>query len=312
MDFFSQAIRDFSILPAMESWVEAQNIFRRSASGKPSHWLLPARVCEAVGGSPEQAIHAVLATGCAHAGILLVDDMLDDDPRGDFHRLGMPASSNLVSAFQSAALFAVSKCGQNRSASFLAMKDFNDMFRWTAWGQFLDSQSPVNEDAYWQIVKTKSSPFFGAAYLAGALAGGGTEDIARQLEKAGCLYGEMVQIHDDVHDSMETPANPDWIQGRSPLPILFASQVKHPKRARFLRLSKHISDPEALEEAQEILIQCGAVSYCVAQLIRIHQDAEELVKNIPLANPAPLISLLDEVIAPVRELLNASDRTVSP
>lgn len=307
MDLFSQAIQNFSVLPAMEVWDEAQAIFRRAAGGKPSHWLLPARVCEAVGGSPEQAVHAVVATGCAHAGILIVDDMLDDDPRGDYHRLGMPASSNLAAAFQSAALFAVSNCAQDQPAGLLAMQDFNDMFRQTAWGQFLDSQSPADEDAYWQIVKTKSSPFFGAAYLAGALAGGGTEEVARQLEKVGCLYGEMVQIHDDVHDSMETPANPDWIQGRSPLPILFASQVKHPKRARFLRLNRHISDPEALEEAQEILIHCGAVSYCIAQLIRIHHEAEGLVKNIPLANPAPLVALLDEVIAPVNELLKASD-----
>lgn len=306
MDLFDQTIQGFLVLPVMGLWGEAQSIFKRAASGKPSHWLLPARVCEALGGSPEQALPAVLATGCAHAGILIVDDMLDDDPRGDYHRLGMPASSNLASAFQSAALFAVSKCARDQSAGLLAMSNFNDMFRWTAWGQFLDSQSPLDEDAYWEIVKTKSSPFFGAAYLAGALAGGGTEDVARQLEKVGCLYGEMVQIHDDVHDSMETPANPDWIQGRLPLPILFASQVKHPKRARFLRLSKHISEPEALEEAQEILIQCGAVSYCIAQLIRIHHEAEELVKSIPLANPAPLVALLDEVIAPVRELLKTS------
>lgn len=307
MDLFSQAIQNFSVLPVMELWDEAQSIFRRAASGKPSHWLLPARVCEAVGGSPEQAVDAVVATGCAHAGILLVDDMLDDDPRGDYHRLGMPASSNLAAAFQSAALLAVSRCARNQSAGLLAMKDFNDMFRWTAWGQFLDSQSPQDEDAYWKIVKTKSSPFFGAAYLAGALAGGATEEVARQLEKVGCLYGEMVQIYDDVHDSMETPANPDWILGRSPLPILFASQVKHPKRARFLRLNRHISEPEALEEAQEILIQCGAVSYCIEQLIQKHREAEEMVSGIQLVNPAPLVSLLDEVIAPVRELLKAGE-----
>ncbi len=305
MDLFSRAIQNFSALPVMESWNDALSIFRRAASGKPSHWLIPVHVCEAVGGSREQAISAMLAIGCAHAGILLIDDMLDNDPRGDYHHLGMPATSNLAAAFQSAAIIAASRCASAPSDRLLAVTDFNEMFRLTAWGQFLDSQTPADEDAYWQIVKTKSSPFFGAAYLAGALAGGGTEDVARQLEKVGCLYGEMVQIHDDVHDSMETPANPDWIQGRSPLPILFASQVKHPKRARFLRLNKHISEPEALEEAQEILIQCGAVSYCIAQLIRIHHEAEELVNSIPLANPAPLVALLDEVIAPVNELLKA-------
>jgi geranylgeranyl pyrophosphate synthase len=105
---------------------------------------------------------------------------------------------------------------------------------------------------------------------------------------------------------METPANPDWIQRRFPLPILFASLVEHPKQERFLDLNLHIDHPDALQEAQEILIQCGAISYCVDQLIRKHEQAEELMHRIPLAKPTPLISLLDEVIAPVHELLKAS------
>jgi geranylgeranyl pyrophosphate synthase len=108
------------------------------------------------------------------------------------------------------------------------------MFLSTAFGQFLDVQAPADESDYWQVTKTKSSPFFGAALQVGALAGGGTLETAEQLKKLGCLYGEMIQIHDDMHDSMETPANPDWIQGRSPLPILFASQVKHPEQERFV------------------------------------------------------------------------------
>ena len=305
MDLFSQAIQDFSVLPAMQSWSNAQSIFRRAASARPSLWLVPARVCEAVGGSREQAILAVLAIGCAHAGILLVDDMLDDDPRGDFQHLGMPATSNLAVAFQSAALLAASRFAPDQPISFLAMNKFNDMFRWTAWGQFLDSQPPADEAAYWQIVKTKSSPFFGTACFAGALAGGGTEEVARQVEEVGCLYGEMIQIHDDMHDAMEMPANPDWVQGRFPLPILFASLVEHPKRERFVELNRHISNPKVLEEAQEILIQCGAISYCIAHLIRIHLQAKERMNSIPLAKPAPLGSLLDEVIDPVHELLRA-------
>lgn len=137
-------------------------------------------------------------------------------------------------------------------------------------------------------------------------------EVANSLKAVGQSYGEIIQIQDDLHDSMETPANPDWVQARCPLPILFASIVEHPDRELFLELRKVVADPSALREAQEILIHCGAVSYCIAQLIRIHHEAEGLVKNIPLANPAPLVSLLDEVIAPVHKLLEASDKHVSP
>jgi hypothetical protein len=76
-----------------------------------------------------------------------------------------------------------------------------------------------------------------------------------------------------MHDSMEIPANPDWIQGRKPLPILFASQVEHPEQGRFL------------------------------QLIRKHQVAVNLLKHASLTDPEPVSELLDEIIAPVYALL---------
>ena len=308
MDLFTQVIREFSALPCVGSWDEALTIFRYAASGKPDHWLIPIRACEAVGGSPEQAIQAIVAVGCAHVGILLVDDMLDDDPRGEYRRLGMPAASNISCAFQAAALHAVSKCAQDQSSKLVALKSFNEMFLFTALGQFLDVQTPADESTYWRITETKSSPFFGAALQIGALAGGGTLETAEQLKRLGYLYGEMIQIHDDMHDSMETPANPDWVQGRSTLPILFASLVEHPDQACFLELNRHIAEPDALQKAQEILIRCGAISYCADQIIQKHQAAKQILSNISLADHTHIASLLDEVIAPVHRLLKASER----
>jgi geranylgeranyl diphosphate synthase type I len=282
-------------------------MFQAAASRKPDHWLIPARACEAVGGSQEQAIPAILAVGCAHVGILLVDDMLDDDPRGDYHRIGMPAASNLASFFQAAALQAVFQCSADPVVRSRALESFNHMFLSTAFGQFLDVQAPGTESAYWKVAKTKSSPFFGAALLLGSLAGGAAMDIAEQLRSLGCLYGEMIQIHDDMHDSMEAPANPDWIQGRSPLPILFASIVRHPEQKRFLDLKEKVSSPDALQEAQEILIRCGAISYCADQLLRKYETGKEILRSIPLLDEKPIASLLDEIIAPVQKLLEAGE-----
>src|ERR1044071_860970 len=108
MDLFSEVLREFDDLPHVKSWPEAAKLFHTAASRKPDHWLIPARGCESVGGSKEQAIPGILAIGYAHVGILLVDDMLDADPRGDYHQLGMPAASNLACFFQAAALQALS------------------------------------------------------------------------------------------------------------------------------------------------------------------------------------------------------------
>ena len=310
MDVFSQVAHDFSVLPSMAAWPAAQTLFQQAASRKPNHWMLPVRACEAVGGTQDQAIPAMLAVACAHVGILLVDDMLDADPRGAYHHLGMSAVSNLACAFQAAALSAIRQCSQDPASCLVALTSFNAMFLSTAWGQFLDActHSPVDESAYWLATQTKSSPFFGAALQIGALAGGGTLTTAEGLQKLGGIYGEMIQIHDDMHDAMETPANPDWVQGRSPLPILFASLVSHPEQKRFLALVQNITEPAALQEAQDILIRCGAISYCADQLIQRHRTAKEILEGIALVEYASISALLDTVIAPVYKLLEATEQ----
>jgi geranylgeranyl pyrophosphate synthase len=309
MDIFSQAIEGFARLPRVGAWVETKRLFEVAASRKPAHWLIPVRACESVGSSQERTIPTVVAIGCAHVGILLVDDMLDDDPRGDFRQLGMPAASNLACFFQAAALHALSECTPRRDSRLAAMKSFNEMYLTTAFGQSLDVQAPATESGYWEVAKSKSSPFFGAALQLGALAGDAPIQTAEGLMEVGKLYGEMIQIHDDMHDSMETPANPDWLLERSPLPILFASLVPHPDQARFLKLKKQTSSPDALQEAQEILIHCGAISYCADQLMKRHKAAIKKLDEIPLAKYEPISALFDQLIAPVDNLLKAGERT---
>lgn len=305
MDIYEQIVACFLSIPGVSMWEETQILFRRIAAGKPDHWMLPLRACEAVGGTREQAIPAAVAIACAHIGIILVDDMLDADPRGEFRRIGAPAASNLACAFQSASLGALTLADAQPEARLAALINMNAMFFTTALGQFWDTQSPADEAAYWRVVQTKSSPFFGAALQIGGLAGGGSIEIAEHLRELGGLYGEAIQIHDDLNDCMAVPANPDWIQGRSPLPILFAKLVNHPQRDRFLKLCENISDAEALTEAQEILIQCGAVSYCVDQLLRKYMSARELLDAVTLQHRDVLEALFQGIVTPVWKLFEA-------
>jgi geranylgeranyl pyrophosphate synthase len=139
----------------------------------------------------------------------------------------------------------------------------------------------------------------------GALFGEAPFELAEKIKQIGGLYGEMIQIHDDLNDTMAVPANPDWVQGRAPLPILFAKLVDHPERSRFLELCGEVTDENALREAQEILIRCGAVSYCVDQLLRRHQSARDILQGTELARPELIECLLEEVIAPVWKLFDA-------
>jgi len=305
MDVYEKIVDYFLSLPCVDAWAEMQELFKRIGSMKPRLWMLPVKSCLAVGGTLDQAIPVAVAVGCSHISIILVDDMLDADPRGEYHHCGMPATANMACAFQAAGLEAIGCSEAESSAKMMALRTMNRMTLTTSLGQSWDVQCPADEAAFWRVVKTKSSPFFGTALEVGALLGGGSAEVAGRLNELGRLYGEMIQIHDDLNDALEVPANPDWTSGRSSLPLLFAQVVDHPDRQRFLELRKEASKPEKLAEAQTILIRCGAISYGIDQLVRRDAQSRAILDSLPLVQREQLDNLLDEVIEPVKKLFSA-------
>lgn len=302
MEIYQSTVDYLSAFPIFDSWREMGTILRRAASLRPRDWQLPVIACRAVGKPAEQAIPASAALACAQISIILVDDMLDNDPRGEYRRIGPGRASNLALAFQSAGMDALIESPAGSSARLAALDSLNRMMLTTAHGQELDVQNPADEPSYWRVVENKSAPFYGCALRLGALLAEAGEAATEVLEHLGRIYGEMIQIHDDLNDTMAVLANPDWLQKRKPLPILFALTVEHPERARFLELYQDISKAGALQEAQEILIRCGAVSYCVDQLLPRYQRAQDILVDSSLANKEAVASLVEEVIAPIYRL----------
>lgn len=304
MDLYQSTIDYLLNLSIFSSLHEMESILLRAASTRPRDWELPVIACQALGESPEKAIPASAALACAQISIILVDDMLDEDPRGEYHRTGYGRDANFAVAFQAASVEALLESGASANVRNEAMKSLSRMMSMTAFGQELDIRNPADEASYWQVVENKSAPFYGCAFHLGALLGNAEEDLANELKNLGELYGEMIQIHDDLNDTMAVPANPDWLQKRKPLPILFAQTVGHPDQARFLELYQDISVKGALQEAQEILIRCGAVSYCVDGLLRRHQAAQAILDKTPFPNKGTIDSVIEAVIAPVHRLFD--------
>ena len=107
MDVYQTTTEYLLKLPIFDSWHEMESILRRSADTHPRDWELPLLACEALGQSREKAIPACAALACAQISIILVDDMLDDDPRGEYHRIGSGRAANFALAFQAAGVQAL-------------------------------------------------------------------------------------------------------------------------------------------------------------------------------------------------------------
>jgi len=308
-----QSTVDFLLaIPGVQEWPELRILLTQAAARGPKHWQLPIRACEAVGKPAERAIPAVAAIACAQISILLIDDMLDEDPRGEYNYAGPAKTANYAAAFQAAGIEALLRSKGQPAAKLSALQNINQMILVLAQGQHLDVQTSINEAMYWKIVEYKSASFFGAAMYLGALFGGAPGETARRLEQIGRLYGEMIQIHDDLNDTLSVPASPDWLQGRSPLPILFAKAVDHPEHSRFLELCGEITDGSALQEAQDILVRSGAISYCVDQLLCRYWAAQDVLSTASLPRRDLMDTLLEEVVAPVWRLFEAIGETPVP
>jgi geranylgeranyl pyrophosphate synthase len=297
MGLYQDAIQLLLIRKECDEWPELHSAVQRAFVHRPVAWHFPVRACEAVGSPGEFSLPAVAAITCAHMAIMLVDDILDEDPRGAYRQLGVGKVANLAVALNGLGLAVLMATHLSDSVNAL-----NQMIQNTAHGQDLDAMNLQSPDDYWSVTRLKSSPYFGTALYLGAVFGGAKGEVAEQLRRFGELYGEIMQIHDDLNDSLAVPANVDWLAGRSPLPLLFAQVVDHPYRQRFIDLRKQADDLEVLNEAQTILVQCGAISYSVNELVLRHARAHALLNEMKLSKPESLAGLLDEAIAPVKHL----------
>ncbi len=290
-------------LPEVAAWPEMAGLFERSSAAPHSDWSLPGMACQAVGGDEAAAIPGAAALACLQISIILVDDMLDDDPRGAHLRLGPGPAANLALAWQAAAIRLVEQAPVSIERRAAVVASLAGMALTTALGQQWDAQNLAGEENYWKVVRAKSTPFYAAALHVGALLGGAEAGVAEGLRDFGALIGEVIQIQDDLLDAFQTPANPDWKQGRNNLLLLYALTAQHPARPRFLELLSRIDDPSALQEAQQVLIGCGAISYAVYQLIQRYHAARQRLDALPLADPTPMQALLDRQTQPLASLL---------
>lgn len=300
-----RAIAEISAWPQMVDLVE-RAVHREGHS----LWDYPFAASLAVGGTEEDALPGAAAVFCALTSIHLVDDMLDEEPDGDYRHLGEGPTANLALAFQAAAhrvLDAAAPGAAGAETRAALQSSLAGMALATAFGQNLDTRPLRSEEEYWQVLEAKTPPLFGLALSVGARLGGASAEIADAMRHLGHVMGRFIQVSDDLADALKTPASADWRRRFHNLPILYAMTAEHPERDEFLHLATRAGNPAALAAAQKILLRSGAVSYCALKLIELSQEARQRLARIPLADPRPLERLLEHQMRPLRSLLESVD-----
>jgi len=298
-------------VPGMERWNEVGELFPDGQDSVRLDWQLPGIASVAVGGKYADTLHAMAALACIQVSIILVDDMLDEEPEGMHHRMGIGRTANLALALQAAGALLIESCPVDASYRATAAHALNRMALATAAGQELDVQNLSGEENYWQVVRAKSTPFYGTGLEIGALLGGASSQMAEVLYTVGVLFGEAVQIYDDLEDAFQSPANSDWAQGRNNLALLYGLTAEYPQKEEFLRYKSQATDLASLHNAQQLLIDSGALNYCAFQLLQRHTTANAHLKSLELVRRDRIDHLLETQLAPFVKFVRRIDERLA-
>ncbi len=294
-------------LPGVSEWpVMVEMIERATHQEWRSLWDYPFIACRAVGAEDEAAIPGAAAVFCALASIHLVDDMLDEDDRGQYRVYGAGPTANLALGFQALA-HQVLDAVEDRDIRTALQANVARMSFGTAFGQNLDATWEVqDEEGYWRVVEAKTPPLFGSAFFLGAVLGGASLEVAEELERLGGQIGRFIQVSDDLADALKAPAGADWRRRFNNLALLYALKAEHPERERFAEMTERVDDPEVLAEAHQVLVRSGALSYCVLRLIEAARLAREQLARLDLPSPEPILRLMDLQLKPLERLFRSA------
>ena len=292
----------------LSGFTEIEALVNRTEERDDAPWNYCFHACHAVGGTSSKAIAAAGASLCMLLGIHLVDDLLDNDPNGIYHEIGAGTAANAALIMQSIALQLIQQSENPDEIKSAAMKSIIDMSIATSLGQNKDvSRMIITESDYWEIIREKTPPLFNSALFTGALAGGADIDTAEEISKLGLVYGQMVQISDDISDVFKDNVTADWRSGnKNNLPLLYCFEADYPEKKEFIFLAEHIDMPGSLEKAQSIVIQSGALSYCLYHLLALHEKATQQISLMNIFNKNELTKIATMLIDPALSLMKSA------
>ncbi len=296
-------------MPEVASWSMLRDyVAARPGAAGHTIWSYPLHAGEAFGQDQSATLPAAAAIYAGMLAIHLVDDLLDEDERGFHHRVGVGGAANLASSLQGVSHALLAGLPLSTEASHDVQRRLGLMFLQTARGQSLELRAIQTEPDYWAAARAKTPPLLAAALAIGSRLAGADAQVADGMTPLADHLGCLIQVGDDVSDATAVPAKADWRPGSCNLPILFAHTADHPARDAFVALAaKASTDAEALRRAQNVLLRCGAISYCVHVMFDQAALCRQAIERLAVPDPAPLHALVDSLIEPAERLLATGD-----
>jgi geranylgeranyl pyrophosphate synthase len=263
---------------------------------------LPNLSCQAAGGNPQWADELSAAWLLYYAAADLMDTVQDEDDPEDWWASDGPGTAlSAASGLYFSASLLLNNLHRNEHTKMAVVdviKEFYDQFLVMCSGQYRDItlDQPTLEE-YWQIIEAKSGAFFMLACRCGARLATADALALENFGSYGKHLGVIVQITDELDDvrSLDTTGG----AGQRPelassLPVIYALEVLPPAEQNYLResLNQAPNNPNAAEAALEIIDNCGAAVYLLAEMECHRKLGTEALERAAVDSP-PRDALLD-------------------
>lgn len=176
-------------------------------------------------------------------------------------------------------------------------KDFNllsivtDAVREMSEGELLQMEKSrqlnITEEVYFQIIRQKTASLISSCCAVGASSSGAPEEMVTKMRLFGEKIGMAFQIKDDLFDygddEIGKPVGIDIKEKKMTLPLIYAlTKASWLERRRIISIVRNESSkPKKVKEVIEFVRQSGGIEYAQAVMNRFHQEALQLVDDVP-------------------------------
>ena len=203
LDMVNQAIAAIPY-PAQPSNLYEPISYHMALGGKRIRPVLTLMACDAMGGTPDDAIDAAVGLEMFHNFTLLHDDVMDN---ADVRR-GKPTVhrrwDDNTAILSGDTMLTIATQYVARCCNWPVMELFNktaiEIYEGQQWDMDYECRTDVTEAEYINMIRLKTSVLLGCALKTGALIADADDKQADLLYQAGVNMGLAFQLRDDVLD----------------------------------------------------------------------------------------------------------------
>ena len=226
-----------------------------------------------------------------HTSTLLHDDVVDESDK----RRGRDTANNL---FGNAAAVLVGDFLYTRAfqlmvgaGSMKLMKIMADATNVIAAGEVMQLMNignvDLSEDAYLEVIKSKTAKLFEAAAQIGAVLANAPNEQEIALKNYGMLLGTVFQIVDDIldyvgdEDTIGKNLGDDLAEGKATLPLIYLMRQGEPAAAAAVKDALTNGRREKFAEIRDFVLHSDALDYCRSVTEKMAEEAVLCLSALP-------------------------------